>query len=113
MGVIQSVLQKASAHWDAWRHKTLGPSMSTSGGGGGEGKGEEEHLRDSHRLGLDRPAPSLKDVFDVIVFDLDDTLVPVQGPISAAYEKWHMDVKRLMPQSAPYILAAPREEMKR
>ena len=55
----------------------------------------------------------MRDLFDVVVFDLDDTLVPVLGPIRGAHEGLAADVQRLMPLSARAILTDFRGEMAR
>jgi hypothetical protein len=60
--------------------------------------------------GVRAPA-RLCDFFDVVVFDLDNTLVPVHNPIAAASKRFVADVKERMPLSAGDILSKLREQM--
>ena len=53
----------------------------------------------------------LKDHFDLILFDIDDTLVPLMGPINSAINKLHEYAAINMPKSFNTIKLMLRDKM--
>ena len=53
----------------------------------------------------------LKDHFDLILFDIDDTLVPLMGPINSAIHKLHEYAAINMPKSYNTIKLMLRDKM--
>lgn len=56
---------------------------------------------------------SVKGLFDVVVFDIDDTIVPLMGPINNALEKLMAFVDLRLPKAAPEIRMNLRDVMSR
>jgi FMN phosphatase YigB (HAD superfamily) len=58
-------------------------------------------------------ASPIKDLFDMVVFDLDDTLVPVWSPIKLAMDALFNFMDDKMPLTAEKARTTIREEMSR
>jgi FMN phosphatase YigB (HAD superfamily) len=55
----------------------------------------------------------VREHFDMVIFDLDDTLCPIGPQLTPAFEKLSAVVKEKMPLSAAAIAASLREAMQR
>jgi dephospho-CoA kinase len=54
---------------------------------------------------------SIADLFDVVIFDIDDTIVPLMGPINKALAELLSFVEIHLPKSSPEVRASLRDIM--
>jgi FMN phosphatase YigB (HAD superfamily) len=62
---------------------------------------------------VEKKKSRMKDVIDMVVFDLDDTLVPVWSPIQPAMNALFAFMEQKMPLTADGAKANIRSEMNR
>jgi len=87
--LLESVLQQSDDKWKAWLS-----------------------LYEQVPRPLDSSSP-IRHAFDAIIFDLDDTLVPVMGPIMDAHRAYGKYVETYMSATAPGVKENMRQEMTR
>lgn len=93
---IDFMIEQHSGTFDAWKQRKFS-SVNTSGCLHSSGDGND----DSNRDGIE--SNNIQSAFDMVVFDLDDTLVPVMGPIRAANQEVKQYIDTYMTKSASTI----------
>ena len=98
--VVEALVSKHAGRWEAWKSRVAAVATAAAADAAAAAANAADAEAYAAASTTGAGAGSLADAFDLVVFDLDDTLVPVFHPIKPATEALFDFMAQQMPKTA-------------